>query len=65
MARHALGGTPQARVAGCHADVAALLIARALAEVYRDLLNEPVPERLAAILRRAEKAESPHGPDPA
>ena len=33
-------------------DVATFMIARAFAEVYRDVLHEPVPEQLAAILRR-------------
>jgi len=33
-------------------DVATFIIARAFAEVYRDVLDEPVPERLMTILRR-------------
>jgi hypothetical protein len=33
-------------------DVATFMIARAFAEVYRDVLVEPLPEPLAAILRR-------------
>ncbi len=36
-------------------DVATFMIARAFAEIYRDVLEEPVPERLAAILRRMDR----------
>jgi len=35
-------------------DVATLMIARAFAEVYRDVLKEPVPKRLMAIVRRMQ-----------
>ncbi|MEE1613476.1 NepR family anti-sigma factor [Microvirga sp. CF3016] len=36
-------------------DVATMMIARAFAEIYRDVLEEPVPERLTAILRRMDR----------
>jgi hypothetical protein len=35
-------------------DVATLMIACAFAEVYCDVLKEPVPERLMAIVRRMQ-----------
>ena len=65
MSRHPSGGMRLPRAADLPANVAALLIARALAEVYRDALNEPIPARLAAILRRIENGESLHGQDAA
>jgi hypothetical protein len=42
------------RVDDLHPDVATFMIARGFAEVYRDVIEEPVPERLIAILRRME-----------
>jgi len=65
MSRNASSGMRQTCVADCHPNVAALLIARALAEVYRDALNQPVPERLATILRQIENWETRHGHDAA
>ena len=38
-------------------DIATFMIARAFAEVYRDVLDEPVPKRLAAILRQTVRRE--------
>ncbi len=35
-------------------EVATLMIARAVAEIYRSALEEPVPERLMTILRRMQ-----------
>ncbi len=61
MSRHARGDMRLPRVADLPPDVATFMIARALAEVYRDALNAPVPERLAAVLRRIENGENPHG----
>ena len=46
-------------------DVATFMIARAFAEVYRDVLAEPVPEPLAAILRRMDSREARHDHDAA
>ncbi|WP_201836075.1 hypothetical protein [Microvirga zambiensis] len=42
------------RVDEIHPDVATFMIARAFAEVYRDVLEEPVPGPLVAILRRMD-----------
>ena len=55
MPYDASGGVRLPRVDDLHPDVATFMIARALAEVYRDVLEEPVPERLLAILRQMEK----------
>ena len=46
-------------------DVATFMIARAFAEVYRDVLVEPVPEPLAAILRQMDSSEGQHDYDAA
>jgi hypothetical protein len=54
MPRDAQGGVRLPHVADLHQDVATLMIARAFAEVYRDMLKEPVPETLVAILRKME-----------
>ncbi|WP_246499111.1 hypothetical protein [Microvirga soli] len=39
-------------------DVATFMIARAFAEVYRDVLVEPVPEPLAEILRQMDRRKA-------
>lgn len=65
MPRHARGDMGLPRVADLPPDVATFMIARALAEVYRDVLSAPIPERLAAVLRRIESGERPHGYDEA
>jgi hypothetical protein len=54
MPQDASGDVRLPRVDELHPDVATFMIARAFAEVYRDVLNEPVPEKLVAILRRME-----------
>jgi hypothetical protein len=54
MPHDASGDVRLPRVDELHPDVATFMIARAFAEVYRDVLNEPVPEKLVAILRRME-----------
>jgi hypothetical protein len=54
MPRDASGDVRLPRVDDLHPDVATFMIARAFAEVYRDMLEEPVPEPLMAILRRME-----------
>ena len=54
MPRDAQGDMRLPHVADLHQDVATLMIARAFAEVYRNVLEEPIPERLAAILRKME-----------
>jgi hypothetical protein len=43
-----------------HPDVATFMITRAFAEVYRDVLEEPVPEPLAAVLRQMEQWVDDH-----
>jgi hypothetical protein len=54
MSHDASGGVRLPHVADLHPDVATFMIARAFAEVYRDVLEEPVPEPLLAILQRME-----------
>jgi hypothetical protein len=54
MPHDASGDVRLPRVDELHPDVATFMIARAFAEVYRDVLQEPVPEKLVAILRRME-----------
>ncbi|WP_246205866.1 hypothetical protein [Microvirga arsenatis] len=54
MSHDASGDVRLPRVDQLHPDVAAFMLARAFAEVYRDVLEEPVPESLLAILRRKE-----------
>jgi hypothetical protein len=41
-----------------HPDVATFMMARAVAEVYRDVLDAPVPDPLVAILRQMEPRET-------
>jgi hypothetical protein len=43
-----------------HPDVATLMIARAFAETYRDVLDAPVPDPLVAILRQMEIRKADH-----
>jgi hypothetical protein len=52
MPHDASGDVRLPRVADICPDVATFMIARAFAEVYRDVLEEPVPEPLVAILQR-------------
>jgi hypothetical protein len=54
MSHDASGDVRLPRVDDLHPDVANLMLARAFAEVYRDVLEEPVPESLLVILRRME-----------
>jgi len=46
-------------------DVASFMIARAFAELYRDVLSEPVPEPLVAILRRMDSRDNGYEHDAA
>jgi hypothetical protein len=57
MSHDASGDVRLPRVDDLHPDVATFMIARAFAEVYRDVLDEPVPKRLASILRQMQKLE--------
>ena len=52
MSQETSGEVRLPRVDELQPDVATFMIARAFAEVYRDVLEEPVPEPLAAILRQ-------------
>ena len=57
MPRDASADARLPHVDDLHPDVATFMIARAFAEVYRDELEEPVPEALAAILRKTAPQE--------
>jgi len=43
-----------------HPDVVTFMIARAVAETYRDVLDAPVPDSLLTILRQMEIREADH-----
>ena len=60
MSHDASGDVRLPRVDDLHPDVATFMIVRAFAEVYRDVLDEPVPKRLAAILRQMQRREDDH-----
>ncbi|WP_201839320.1 hypothetical protein [Microvirga zambiensis] len=57
MPRDASGDVRLPHVNELHPDVATLMIARAIAETYRDVLEAPIPDRIAAILRQMETME--------
>ena len=57
MPRDATGDVRLPHVNELHPDVATLMIARAIAETYRDVLEAPIPDRIAAILRQMETME--------
>jgi hypothetical protein len=61
MPRDASGDVRLPHVDDRHPDIATFMIARAFAEVYRDVLEQPVPAVLAEILRRTEPQEVDHG----
>ena len=46
-------------------DLAAFIIARAMAEIIQSQPDRPVPEPLAAILRQMERWADEHGRDAA
>lgn len=58
MSHDAPGDVRLPHVDDLHPNVATFMIARAVAEVYRDALEQPVPEKLMAILRRMESLGS-------
>jgi hypothetical protein len=58
MPHDASGDVRLPHVADICPDVATFMIARAFAEVYRDVLEEPVPEPLVAILQRMDGREA-------
>lgn len=63
MPHDAPGNVRLPHVADICPDVATFMIARAFAEVYRDVLVEPVPEPVAAILRQMESSEAQYDHD--
>jgi len=65
MSHDAAGDVRLPRVTDVSPDVATFMIARAFAEAYRDVLAEPVPEPLMAILRRMERKDAGHEHDAA
>jgi len=65
MSRNASADVRLPRVDDIHPDVATFMIARALAEIYRDAVEEPIPEPLAAILRQIQAEETRYGRHPA
>ncbi|MPR06128.1 hypothetical protein [Microvirga tunisiensis] len=60
MSHDASGDVRLPHVNDLHPDVATFMIARAFAEVYRDVLDAPVPDPLVAILRHMEIRETDH-----
>jgi hypothetical protein len=52
MPHDASGDVRLPHVNDLHPDVATFMMACAFAEVYRDVLDAPVPDPLVAILRR-------------
>ena len=65
MSHDASGDVRLPDVNDLHPDVATFMMARAFAEVYRDVLDAPVPDPLVAILRQMEIREADHEPSPA
>jgi hypothetical protein len=60
MSHDASGDVRLPHVNDLHPNVATLMLARAFAETYRDVLNDPVPEPLVAILCQMEIVEADH-----
>ena len=60
MPHDASGDVRLPHVNDLNPDVATFMIARAFAEVYRDVLDAPVPDPLVAILRQMETREADH-----
>ncbi|EIM25414.1 hypothetical protein [Microvirga lotononidis] len=61
MSRDASGDVRLPHVNDVPTDVATFMIARAIAETYRDVLYAPVPAPLMAILRQMEIREAHDG----
>jgi hypothetical protein len=64
MPHDASGDVRLPHVNDLHPDVATFMMARAFAEVYRDVLDAPVPEPLVAILHQMETREADHERSP-
>lgn len=60
MTQDASGDVRLPHVNDLHPNVATFMIARAFAEVYKDVLEAPVPDPLVAILRQMEIREVDH-----
>jgi hypothetical protein len=60
MPHDAPGDVRLTHINDLHPDVATLMIARAFAETYRDVLDAPVPDPLVAILRQMEIRKADH-----
>ena len=65
MSYDASGDVRLPHVNDLHPDVATFMMARAFAEVYRDVLDAPVPDPLVAILRQMNIREADHDRSPA
>ena len=65
MPHDASGDVRLPHVNDLHPDVATFMMACAFAEVYRDVLDAPVPEPLVAILRQMKIEEVDHDRDAA
>jgi hypothetical protein len=65
MPHDASGDVRLPHVNDLHPDVATFMMARAFAEVYRDVLDAPVPDPLVAILWQMDVKEADHERSPA
>jgi hypothetical protein len=65
MSHDASGDVRLPHVNDLHPDVATFMMARAFAEVYRDVLDAPIPDPLVAILRQMDIREADHERSPA
>ncbi|WP_262297614.1 hypothetical protein [Microvirga sesbaniae] len=65
MSHDAPGDARLPHVNDLHPHVATLIIGRAVAESYRDVIDAPIPDRLVAILRQMETGEADHDRSPA
>jgi hypothetical protein len=64
MPHDASGDVRLPHVNDLHPDVATFMMARAFAEVYRDVLDASVPDPLVAILRQMDVKEADHQRSP-
>jgi hypothetical protein len=65
MPHDASGDVRLPHVNDFHPDVATFMVAHAFAEIYRDVLNAPIPDPLVTILRQMEVREADHDCSPA
>jgi hypothetical protein len=64
MSHDASGDVRLPHVNDLHPDMATFMMARAFAEVYRDVLDAPIPDQLASILRQMDIREADHERSP-